>query len=291
MRKASSRFATIPLACLALAACASESTTAPDVDAAVALSVQPTTTPCAHQISADWARGATTLLNAQAHQQQVNTVCVIQDRLGTPGVISFRRWDQTGASDTFGRTNGAGDNGTATHAFAYRANWNGQSWTAAVPFAFGTRSGNREALWTPTFQVIGIPGVHMGVFVTDNGTGDESPIVGIIQVGDFRAIDGDVHEGRPGKVIFRRRVGTSWDQVSRTNGEGDDGQLLSFAVVTVRSSFTVGASGTVTAQSTSQVPVAKTCHIRDKRLELRTPLLATNIGTAQMYRFATTCTP
>ncbi len=228
-------------------------------------------------ITSEWAQGATTLLGSNVHPAQTNTVTVTNDP--ATGRVIF--YGFTGL--IIGRTNGEGNNGVAGHAFAFRAWWNNTGWDANVPFAFGTRPGNREAIWTPVFQTQGISNVHMGLFATDNGAGDEDPTVGIIEVGDFRAIDGDFHESRPNKVIFRKWNGSSWQQIGRTNGAGDDGNLLAFTVVNVRTDYTV-SGGKVTAQTPESVPVAKI----DRGggvTRLITDLPGGNIGTAMMYQY------
>jgi len=279
---------------LLLTACSKENVLNSEEDAALDFRA----TPSSLNITADWAQGAASLLNGPgiAPVAQTNTVKVWNNLGGSSGRLAFQRWDQLGTAH-IGRTNGAGDNGTATHAFAYRAAWGTRSWIASVPFAFGTRiNSTREAIWTPSFVNAGIPTVATGQFTTDNvsGQGDEDPAVGVIEVGDFRAIDTDVLPNNLWQsygvkdwrnvVIIQNKIGTQWRQIARTNGEGDNGNLLSFTVLKVRTNYTVSA-GKVTAQTIEDVPIIKTYHTRDKKNELRTPLLGQNIGTAGMYRF------
>lgn len=276
-----------------LTACTKENVLNSEEDAALDFRA----TPSSLNITADWAQGAASLLNGPgiAPDAQTNTVKVWNNLGGTSGRLAFQSWNQLGTAH-IGRTNGAGDNGTATHAFAYRAAWGTRSWTASVPFAFGTRTNGREAIWTPSFVNVGIPTVATGQFTADNvqGQGDEDPAIGVIEVGDFRAIDTDVlpvnlrqsygvKEWR-NVVIIQNKTGAQWRQIARTNGEGDNGDLLSFTVVKVRTNYTVSA-GKVTAQTIEDVPVIKTYNTRDKKNELRIPLLGQIIGTAGMYRF------
>ena len=250
--------------------------------------------PASINVTANWEQGATNVLNQTAHAAGVNTIKVVNNFGGNQGRIVFQRWD-----DQFiGRTNGAGDNGTAGHAFAFRPrNGTAQFWQAIVPFAFGTR-GSREAIWTPAFENPGIPIVSMGQFVVDGETGDESPVAGIIEVGDLRAIDGDAPIAvtgesvqRPGKVIFRQLINGNWGQIGRTNGAGDDGKLLAFATLRVRTSYTI-AGGKITAQTHTIIPVAKIRRSNNK-LRLITDLPNQNIGSSMMYEYdaLTDCGP
>lgn len=239
-------------------------------------------TPSSLSITAAWAQGATTMLTVNSnvnfvHAAQTNTVKVWNNLGGTSGRIGFQRWDQRGTAH-FGRTLGTADNGTASHAFA----WSSGNWAAAVPFAFGTR-GTREAIWTPAFENVGIPAVAMSELITDNSPGDENPTAGIIEVGDFRAIDGDFHENRPNAVIFRKLVGTNWEQLGRTNGQGDHGNLLAFTVLKVRTAFTI-SGGKVTAQTFENVPIAKIERMNNKK-RLITDLPFTPIGSQMMYEY------
>jgi len=186
-----------------------------------------------------------------------------------------------------GRTNGPGDNGVASKAFAFKfKGYNGaQPWQDTVPFAFGTRGG-RDTLWTPQFFNAGILVVHNAQFSTDNGPGDEDPTVGVIERGDFRAIDGDsgaaFNCNRPGKVCFQKWNGTSWQQIGRTNGPGDDGNLISFTVLTVRTGYTLDVNGKIVNNNTS-VPIAQINGVSyGKYLGLQTPNYGNNIGTQSM---------
>jgi hypothetical protein len=185
------------------------------------------------------------------------------------------------------RTNGAGNDGVASHAFAFRfQGFNGAaSWQNTVPFALGSRNG-RDTLWTPQFRNVGIQPVHMGEFSTDNGAGDQDPTVGIIRQGNFRAVDGDfgaaVNCNRPGKVCFQRLNGTAWQQIGRTNGPGDDGQLISFTVVTVRTGYTLDSMGKI-VNTEQAVPVAQINGIsHGQLLGLQTPNFGNTIGTQTM---------
>ena len=235
-------------------------------------------------VTANWAEGATSLLNESAHAAQTAKTVTIWNDLGNVnrGRIGFQRWDQTGAGH-FGRTNNnttGGKDGDALHAFAFATT----NWTAKVPFAFGTNAnGTREAIWTPSFVNVGIATANSALFVTDNGTGDEDATTGIIEVGDFRAIDGDLHESRPNKVIFRKWNGSSWAQIGRTNGAGDDGNLLALAVVNARTAYTV-SGGKVSAQTVEAIPVVKLQRSNNKK-RLITDLPGQSIGTSMMYEY------
>ena len=204
-------------------------------------------------VTANWAEGATTILNGTVHTAQSNTVEVWNNfSNGTSGRIGFQRWDQSGNAN-FGRTNGPGDNGVATHAFAYKVN----TWDAAVPFAFGSRN-NREAIWTPKYENNGINVVNMGVFVTDNGTGDEDNTTGIIEVGNWRAVQLTVVDGTNTRkrVSIEEKVGSSWVQRVRTNNNNGIVQMLAFTVLDVRTDYTV-SGGKVTAHTFKTIPVLK----------------------------------
>ncbi len=228
-------------------------------------------------VSAYWAEGATTMLNQTAHSAQTNTITVWNDfSNGTSGRIGFQRWDQTGNA-SFGRTNGAGDNGDATHAFAFSPS----SWTANVPFAYGTYSSN-EAVWTP-LRTGGVPLVYMGILRTDNSKKDEDAAAGIIEVGDFRALDEDVRTGGAGnnRVIIQKWNGSSWVQTGRTNGAGDNGDLLAFTVLKVRTGYTV-SGGKVTAETWTDIPVVKTKVGSKNRLSTDKQGVGNNIGLFKM---------
>ena len=186
-----------------------------------------------------------------------------------------------------GRTNGAGDDGVASAAFAFKfSGFNGaKGWQNTVPFAFGSRNG-RDTLWTPQFRDVGIQPVHMAQFSTDNGAGDEDPTVGIIRRGIFRAVDGDFGAAascnRPGKVCFQQLNGTKWQQIGRTNGPGDDGELVSFTVLKVRTGYTLDANGRI-VNTTEDIPVAQINGISFGRfLGLQTPNYGNSIGTQTM---------
>lgn len=255
-----------------LTSCSKENITNNDTDA----SVDFRSAPASINITTNWAEGATNILNTTALAAQNNTVTVAND--AATGRVIFRRWD----NQIIGRTNGAGDNGIASQAFAFKTT----AWDANVPFAFGITNGTnngREAIWTPQYVNVGINIVYTGLFATDNGKGDENPTVGIIEVGDFRAIDGDFHENRPNKVIFRKWNGTTWQQIGRTNGAGDDGNLLAFTIVNVRTDYTV-AGGKVTAQTPELIPVAKIQRSGNVK-RLITDLPGGNIGTAMMCQY------
>jgi hypothetical protein len=202
---------------------------------------------------------------------------------GSSGRIGFK----TAAGTNLGRTNGAGDNGVASHAFAFKFA-GPAAWANTVPFAFGQRGG-RDTLWTPTFVNVGILNVHNAQFSTDNGAGDEEPALGVIKRGDFRAVDGDhgaaFNCARPGKVCFQRFNGTAWQQIGRTNGAGDDGNLLSFTVLTVRTSSLPDGNGKVVSNTTS-VPIAKISRGgMPEVLRLITPNYGNNIGTQMMLQY------
>ena len=231
----------------------------------------------AMNITANWEAGSTTLLGGQAHAAQNNTVKVFNE--ASTGRVIFTNWN-----DYFiGRTNGAGNNGTATHAFGFKRNSHMGSipWSAMVPFAFGITNGTnngREALWTPWFENVAMSPVYMGLFATDNGIGDEDNTPGIIKVGDFRALDEDVRPSGAGdgRVVFQKWNGSIWQQIGRTNGPGDNGDLLAFTVVNVRTDYTV-SGGKVTAQKAEAVPVAKIARPQNKT-RLSTAIYANNIG-------------
>jgi hypothetical protein len=235
-------------------------------------------------ISAAWEEGATTMLNGTAHAAQTNTVTVWNDYGGRPGKVGFQRWDQTGGSDHFGRTNGPGNDGVANHAFGFKRTTGAIPWDATVPFAYGTK-GSREAIWTPTFTNPGIPIVSMGLFATDNGTGDEDATAGIIKVGNFRALDEDVRPGGGinGRVVFQKWNGSTWQQIGRTNGPGDNGDLLAFTVIDVRTDYSV-SGGKVTAQTPEMVPIAKIKRTATVT-RLSTAIYGSNVGSLTMYQW------
>jgi hypothetical protein len=236
-------------------------------------------------VTADWAEGATSLLNESAHAAQTAKTVTIWNDLGNVnrGRIGFQRWDQTGGGH-FGRTNNnttGGKDGDALHAFAFATT----NWTAKVPFAFGTNAnGTREAIWTPSFVNVGIATANSALFVTDNGTGDEDATTGIIEVGDFRAIDNDVAPGATAnnRIVFQKWNGSSWAQIGRTNGPGDNGDLLAMAVIKVRTAYTV-SGGKVSAQTVEAIPVVKMQYGTKKRLI--TDLPGQTIGTAMMCQY------
>lgn len=200
---------------------------------------------------------------------------------GRPGKVGFV------TDSLLGRTNGAGDDGVASAAFAFKfRGFNGaQGWQNTVPFALGSKNG-RDTLWTPQFLNVGMQPVHMAQFSTDNGVGDQDLNVGIIQRGIFRAVDGDFGAAascnRPGKVCFQRLNGTRWQQIGRTNGPGDDGELVSFTVLTVRTGYKLDASGKI-KNINQDIPVAQINGISHGRfLGLQTPNYGNNIGTQTM---------
>jgi hypothetical protein len=215
-----------------------------------------------------------------AFEGSVNVVNNVGER---PGKVGFT--DAQGR--VLARTNGAGDDGVASHAFAFKFKGfnSAASWQNTVPFALGSRNG-RDTLWTPQFRNVGIQPVHMGEFSTDNGVGDQDSTVGIIRQGAFRAVDGDfgaaVNCNRPGKVCFQRFNGTAWQQIGRTNGAGDDGQLISFTVLTVRTGYTLDSTGKI-VNIEQAVPVAQINGISHGRLlGLQTPNFGNTIGTQTM---------
>ncbi len=236
-------------------------------------------------VTTDWAEGATSLLNESAHPAQTAKTVTIWNDLGNVnrGRIGFQRWDQTGGAN-FGRTNNnntGGKDGDAMHAFAFQTT----NWTAKVPFAFGNdANGTREALWTPSFVNVGIATANSALFVTDNGTGDENATAGIIEIGDFRAIDNDVAPGATAnnRIVFQKWNGSSWAQIGRTNGSGDNGDLLAMAVINARTAYTV-SGGKVTAQTVEAIPVVKMQY--GTKTRLITDLPGQNIGTAMMYQY------
>jgi len=235
-------------------------------------------------VTTNWAEGATSLLNASAHAAVTNKTVTIWNDLGNVnrGRIGFQRWDQTGG-DNFGRTNNnstGGSDGNAGHGFAFKTT----NWTASVPFAFGTKGAN-EWIWTPSFVNVGIATTNSARFATDNGTGDEDATAGIIEVGDFRALDEDVRPGggSNNRVVFQKWNGSSWAQIGRTNGSGDNGDLLAFAVVNARTAYTV-SSGKVNSQTVEAIPVVKLKRSNNK-IFLLTDLPGQTIGTAKMYEY------
>ena len=242
--------------------------------------------------TADWEAGALSIQGSVPGAAYSGDVDVYNDYgcTGTctgNGRIGFKKED-TGTN--LGRTNGPGDNGVASEAFAFKfKGFNGaQPWQNTVPFAFGrfTYQG-RDAIWTPQFFNAGILVVHRGQFSTDNDPGnqygrDEDPTVGIIERGDFRAIDGDYLIpacNRPGKVCYQRFNGASWQQIGRTNGPGDDGNLISFTVLKVRKGYTLDGNGKI-VNDTTDVPIAMID--RGTELWLQTPNYGNNIGTQRM---------
>jgi hypothetical protein len=250
-----------------------------DVNGSIMLGIS---TPASIDISAAWEAGATDRLDETALGAQTATVKVVNNIISS-GRIGFQRWNQSGTQH-FGRTNGAGDNGTAFYGFAFRpVNGSTSHWEAKVPFAFGTHSNSAEAIWTPFGPQVGISTVAMGILVKDNATGDENPTTGIIEVGDFRAIDGDLHESRPGKVIFRQLINGSWNQIGRTNGTGDDGDLLAFTTLRVRTDYTI-SGGKIASETHTVIPVAKIERSNNK-LRLITDLPGQNIGTSMMLEY------
>ena len=234
-------------------------------------------------IQRTWEAGALDIqgaLPAPAADVKVRVVNDVRNAAGRVGFVAP-------GGLILGRTNGAGDNGWANAEFAFKFNgFNGAtSWQNTVPFAFGTRNG-RDTLWTPQFVNVGIRTVHMAQFSTDNGVGDEDATVGIIRHGNFRAVDGDfgaaVNCNRPGKVCFQRLNGTQWQQIGRTNGPGDDGDLVSFTVLKVRTGYTLDANGRI-VNTTEDVPVAQINGISHGRfLGLQTPNYGNTIGTQTM---------
>lgn len=235
------------------------------------------------QAYANWEVGALNIQGSVPGVAWSGDVNVYNDYGGRLGKVGFAK-----APDTnLGRTNGAGDDGVAEEAFAFKfKGYNGaQPWQNTVPFAFGTKGG-RDTLWTPQFYNPGILVVYMGQFSTDNGAGDEDARVGVIERGDFRAIDGDfgvaLSCNRPGKVCFQRWNGTSWQQIGRTNGPGDDGDLISFTVLTVRTGYTLDGAGKIVNNNTS-VPIAQINGVvYGQYLGLQTPNYGNNIGTQSM---------
>lgn len=230
--------------------------------------------------------GALSIQGAVPGPAYTGAVNVFNNYGNSSGRIGFR----TAAGTNLGRTNGAGDNGVASHAFAFKfAGFNGaMPWPNTVPFAFGVRGG-RDTLWTPQFLNVGIQIVHNAQFSTDNGVGDEEPAVGVIKRGDFRAVDGDSGAAfgcnRPEKVCFQRFNGTAWQQIGRTNGGGDDGNLLSFTVLTVRTGSPLDVNGRVVNSNTS-VPIAKISRGGSPEvLRLITPNYGNNIGTQTMLQY------
>ena len=236
------------------------------------------------QAYANWEVGALSIQGSvpgAAYSGNVNIYNNYGDRLGKVG---FKV--DTGAN--LGRTNGAGDDGVASVGFAFKfKGYNGAAdWQNTVPFAFGTKGG-RDAIWTPQFYNPGILVVYMAQFATDNGPGDQDPTVGCIKMGDFRAIDGDslaYGVNRPNKVVFQQLVGTTWKQIGRTNGPGDDGNQISFTVLTVRTGYTLDGAGKI-VNVNQAVPIAQVNGVTyGKYLGLQTPNYGNNIGTQSMLR-------
>lgn len=232
---------------------------------------------------ADWEEGALSIQGSVPGAAFNGEVDVYNDYGNRSGKVGFKV--ETGAN--LGRTNGAGDDGVATEAFAFKfKGFNGaQPWQNTVPFAFGTKGG-RDTLWMPQFFNAGILVVHMGQFSTDNGPQDEDSTVGVIERGDFRAIDGDYGASfncnRPGKVCFQKWTGTKWQQIGRTNGPGDDGELISFTVLKVRKGYTLDVGGKIVNDNTD-VPIAQINGVKyGQYLGLQTPNYGNNIGTQSM---------
>jgi hypothetical protein len=232
---------------------------------------------------ASWEAGALSIQGQVPGVAYSGYVDVYNDYGDRPVKVGFKV--DTGAN--LGRTNGAGDDGVAEEAFAFKfKGYNGASdWQNTVPFAFGTKGG-RDTLWTPWFQNVGYSPVYMAQFSADNGTGDEDAREGVIERGDFRAIDGDfgaaLNCNRPGKVCFQRWNGMSWQQIGRTNGPGDNGDLISFTVLTVRTGYTLDGDGKILNNNTS-VPIAQINGVQyGKYLGLQTPNYGNNIGTQSM---------
>jgi hypothetical protein len=230
-------------------------------------------------VSAWWAYGATDLESAAATPRQTNTISVINNYMGT-GRIGFQRWSQSG-SNNFGRTLSSTNNGVVSHAFAD----SGKNWKAMVPFAFGTHtaSGN-EAIWTPGFANVNPRPVNMGLFVTDNSSSDEDATADIIEIGDFRALDLTVN-GNP-RIAIEQKVGANWVRVARSDGNTGRADLVSFAVVSVRTDYSVTA-GKVSAPTLTLVPVLKALNTTTNKTELWTiphvPVM--NVGARKMYIF------
>ncbi|KAI2512058.1 hypothetical protein MHU86_2346 [Fragilaria crotonensis] len=228
---------------------------------------------------ANWETGALSINGTVPGAAFTGPVNVYNDN--STGRVLFKN-----GATLLGRTNGAGDNGVATHAFKFKFfGFNGaQPWQNTVPFAFGKRGG-RDTLWTPQFFNAGILIVHMSQFSTDGGPGDESSSPGVIQRGNFRAVDGDFGATfgcpRPGKVCFQKLVNGSWNQIGRTNGPGDDGNLISFTVLTVRTGYTLHAG--MIKNVIQEVPIAQINGVSyNNYLGLQTPNYGNNIGTQSM---------
>ncbi len=232
------------LATAVLASCGKEELKNKQSDAALNFR----SAPASINVIANWEQGATTVLNNTVHTAGSNTLTVVNN--SGNGRIEFRSWNNNAI---IGRTNGAGENGVATHAFTYKVN----SWDAAVPFAFGTRN-NGEAIWTPKYETSGVNRVNMGMFVTDNGTGDEDNTTGIIEVGDWRAVQLTVVDGANTRkrVSIEEKVGSSWVQRVRTANNNGVVEMRSFAVLNVRTDYTV-SGGKVTAHTFKSIPVLK----------------------------------
>ena len=235
-------------------------------------------------VSPAWELGALTV-QGSAPAPYSGAVSVFNDVGGRPGKVGFTNAEGI----LLGRTNGAGDDGVAENAFAFKfQGFNGaQPWQLTVPFALGTKSG-RDTLWTPQFRNVGIQPVHMAQFSTDNAAGDEDSRVGVIERGDFRAVDGDFGAllgcARPGFVCFQQWNGTAWLQIGRTNGPGDNGDLVSFTVLTVRTGFTLDGGGKVVNTNT-QVPIAQIDGVNfGRNLGLQTPNYGNTIGTQSMLQ-------
>lgn len=250
--------------------------------AAMPAAADPYSAPLVGSVNANWEEGALSIQGSvpgAAYQGNVN-IYNNYVSIGS-GRIGFARLNANDTLTNLGRTNGAGDNGVASHAFAFKSAGS-LPWQNTVPFAFGTKGG-RDTIWTPKFWNQGILTVYMAQFSTDNGKGDEDSTVGIIEVGDFRAIDGDAGVSgvnRPNKVVFQKFNGTSWQQIGRTNGGSDDGNLESFTVLTVRTGHTLDGAGKIVNVNTA-VPIAK-IERSGGIFRLSMPIYGNNIGTQTM---------
>lgn len=244
--------------------------------------------PASISITTAWEAGATTLLGSPAHAAQNNTVMVANDAV--TGRVIFRRWD----NQIIGRTNGAGNDGVASRAFFYKVN----TWTAKIPFAFGITTGTnngREAIWTPQFVTSGIAGVHMGLFATDNNTGDEDPTVGTIKVGNWRVVQLTVLDNN-GVDIRKRcsieeRVGSNWVQRVRTNNNNGIVELRAFTVLNVRTGYSI-TGGVVGAPTTTAIPVLKSQLVGINNSTINGPIIFWTLQKGgqvafndEMYRF------
>ena len=234
--------------------------------------------------NANWEAGALSIQGSVPGEAWSGNVNIYNNYGARTGKVGF-------AKDPYinlGRTNGQGDDGVASVGFAFKfKGYNGaQPWQNTVPFAFGTRGG-RDTIWTPKFWNQGILTVYMAQFSTDNGAGDEDSTLGCIERGDFRAIDGDAGVygvNRPNKVVFQKWNGQRWQQIGRTNGPGDDGNLISFTVLTIRTGYTLDDAGKI-VNVNQDVPIAQVNGVTyGKYLGLQTPNYGNNIGTQSMLR-------